>query len=123
VEVNRPEIVAEVQEVFLRYESALVANDVVVLTALFWDGPLVVRYGTDEALYGSAEIERFRLGRDPGDGTRELVRTVITTFGRDFATTCAEFRRTRSGQAGRQTQSWVRTEEGWRIVAAHVSLV
>lgn len=119
-EVNIPEIVAEVTEVFERYETALQANDADTLDELFWNSPLTVRYAfTREHYYGHAAISAFRQNR-PSVGTgRGVGRTVITTFGRDFATTCREF--SRDDRHGRQSQSLVRTPDGWRIVAAHVS--
>jgi hypothetical protein len=123
VHVNLPDIVAEAKEQFERYEAALVTNNVPVLTELFWDSSLAVRYGTMENLYSHNAITRFRDQRPHDDLARELLRTVITTFGRNVAAISAEFRRTRSGQYGRQSQTWVRTEAGWRIVAAHVSLL
>lgn len=119
-EVNIPDVVAEVTEVFERYETALQANDADTLDELFWNDPRTVRYAfTREHYYGHAAISAFRQGR-PSVGTERAVgTTVITTFGRDFATTCREF--ARDGHHGRQTQSLVRMPEGWRIVAAHVS--
>ncbi len=123
MEVNLPDVVAEAREQFLRYETALVANDVPVLNELFWASRLAVRYGAMENLYSHDDITRFRGQRPNEDLPRELIRTVITTFGRDVAAISAEFRRTESGRCGRQSQTWVRTEEGWRIVAAHVSLL
>jgi hypothetical protein len=123
VDVNLPEVVAEVTAEFQRYEAAFVANDVGVLDELFWDDPLVVRYGSGENLYSHEAIARFREERSPDDLERELLYSVVTTFGRDLAVTSAEFRRTRSGRCGRQSQTWVRTAAGWRIVTAHVSLL
>jgi hypothetical protein len=123
VEVNLPEVVAEATEQFLRYEKALVANDVDVLNELFWADTEVVRYGAMENLYSHEAITRFRRQRPNDDLPRELLRTVVTTFGHDVAAISAEFRRTQSGRCGRQTQTWVRTDDGWRIVAAHVSLL
>lgn len=119
-EVNIPEVVTEVTEVFERYETALQANDTDVLDELFWNNGLTVRYAfTREHYYGHAAISAFRHSR-PSVGTeRQVGRTVITTFGRDFATTCREF--ARDGRHGRQSQALVRMPEGWRIVAAHVS--
>jgi hypothetical protein len=121
VDVNLPEVVAEVTAEFQRYETAFVTNDVGVLDELFWDDPLVVRYGSGENLYSHEAIARFREERSPDDLERELLYSVVTTFGRDLAVTSAEFRRTRSGRCGRQSQTWVRTAAGWRIVTAHVS--
>ncbi len=123
MEINRPDIVAEVTEQFDRYEAALVGNDVGTLGELFWDSPLAVRYGDRENLYGHEQITSFRKSRPADDLRRDLARVVITTFGSDFATTAVEFRRVASGDRGRQLQTWVRTDAGWRIVSAHVSLV
>lgn len=125
MEVNLPDVRAEVEAAFARYEAALVGNDVATLTALFWDDPRTIRYGIAENLYGSAEIAAFRQARSPVGLGRRLARTVITTFGRDFATTSTLFHRDAlPGKVGRQTQTWVRMPEiGWRIVAAHVSVI
>jgi carbon monoxide dehydrogenase subunit G len=122
LEVNLPDIVAEVTEAFRRYEKALVTNDVPVLDALFWKSSSAIRYGVAESLYGYDEIAAFRAGRPPVNLARTLSRTVVTTFGRDFATTNTEFARDGLARPGRQSQTWVRTADGWRIVAAHVSL-
>jgi len=122
VEINIPEVLAEVTEAFRRYETALVTNDVPVLDELFWDSPHVIRYGVGENLYGSAEIAAFRAARPSVGLQRELERTVITTFGWDFATANTMFRR--GDRLGRQSQSWARLPGlGWRVVAAHVSLM
>lgn len=122
--VNIPDVVAEVAEAFARYEAALVGNDVAALDALFWDSAQTVRLGVGENLYGSAEIAAFRAARSPVGLARRLERTVITTFDRDFATAVTLFRRDSSpGRIGRQMQSWVRFPEGWRVVAAHVSII
>lgn len=121
MEVNRPTVVAEVEAQFLRYEAAFVGNDVGVLDELFWDSPAAVRFGAGENLYGHAAIAQFRVQRPTGDLARELLRVEIVTFGADFAVASAEFRRLSSGTVGRQQQTWVRTDVGWRIVAAHVS--
>ncbi len=121
--VNIPEVVAELRAAFDRYEQALMANDVAVLDALFWDSPHTIRYGGGENLYGSAEIQAFRGARSPFGLDRDLARTVITTFGRDFGTASTLFRRREGGRSGRQMQTWVRRPEGWRVVAAHVSLM
>jgi Protein of unknown function (DUF3225) len=120
--VNIPEVVAEVAAAFARYEAALVGNDVDTLDELFWDARHTVRYGVTENLYGYDAIEAFRGARSP-PGIRSLDNTVITTFGRDFATASTEFRRAGNPRIDRQTQSWVRFPEGWRVVAAHVSLL
>jgi hypothetical protein len=122
MDVNRADVVSEVTACFERYEAALVGNDLATLAELFWDSSLVVRFGADENLYGYAQICAFREQRPTDDLTRTLTRTVVTTYGSDFATTSAEFVRLASGDVGRQSQSWLRTESGWRIVAAHVSV-
>lgn len=123
MEINLPDVVAEVTAAFERYERALNANDVPVLNELFWRSPLTIRYGVAEQLYGHDEIAGFRSARDPVDLLRVLERVVITTFGRDFATASCEYRRVESGRRGRQMQTWLRTAEGWRVVAAHVSML
>lgn len=120
--INDPEIVAEVTEAFARYETALMENDVAVLGALFWNSPLALRYGVGERLYGYEAIASFRRGRAGGSPARRLLATVVTTYGKDFATTNIEFQRDGETRVGRQSQSWVRLPDGWRIVAAHVSL-
>jgi hypothetical protein len=121
--INLPDVVAEVTAAFERYEDALVTNKVEVLDELFWASPLTLRYGAGENLYGHAEIQAFRAGRPVVGLARELLRTVITTYGRDFATANCEFRRAGSERTGRQSQTWMRTPEGWRVVSAHVSLL
>jgi hypothetical protein len=121
--INRPEILAEVTAAFERYERALVANDVAVLDELFWDSPHTLRYGVGENLYGHAAIAAFRAARPAQGLAREVQRTVITTYGDDFATANIEFRRAGSDRTGRQSQTWLRTPAGWRVVAAHVSLL
>jgi hypothetical protein len=123
MEINLPDVVAEVTTQFARYEQALVTNDVAVLDELFWDSPHTLRYGATENLYGYAAIQAFRAGRPSQGLAREVLRTVITTYGRDFATANIEFRRAGSTKTGRQSQTWVRTPQGWRVVAAHVSLL
>ena len=123
-EINIPEVLAEVTAAFQRYERALVSNDIATLNALFRDSPLTVRYGVAENLYGHEQISAFRASRSPVGLDRTLHNTVITTYGRDFAIASTEFRRPAAGaRIGRQMQSWVRFPEGWRIVAAHVSLI
>ncbi|MDN3920069.1 oxalurate catabolism protein HpxZ [Roseateles violae] len=122
-EINLPEVLAEVSAVFARYEDALVNNRVEVLDELFWDSPHTVRYGATENLVGYAQIQAFRAGRSPVGLARSLANTVITTFGRDHATAMTEFRREGSAAIGRQSQTWVRLPAGWRVVAAHVSLL
>ena len=123
MEINLPDVLAEVTAVFQRYEQALVSNDVAVLDELFWDSPHTLRYGATENLYGYDAIRAFRAGRSPQGLARELVHTVITTYGRDFATANTEFRRQGNARTGRQSQTWLRTLQGWRVVAAHVSLL
>lgn len=120
-EVNNPTVLAEVTEAFQRYEAALIGNDVEVLDRLFWASDHVVRYGATENLYGHDQILVFRKGRPSKGLDRTLRNTVITTFGTDFATACTEFSRPTSARTGRQTHSWARLPEGWKIVAAHVS--
>ena len=121
--INLPDVVAEVTAAFGRYEDALVTNKVEVLDELFWASPLTLRYGATENLYGHTEIRAFRAGRPAVGLQRELLRTVITTYGHDFATANCEFRRAGSERTGRQSQTWMRTPEGWRVVSAHVSLL
>ncbi|WP_245215250.1 oxalurate catabolism protein HpxZ [Pararoseomonas baculiformis] len=124
MEIDIPEIRAEVEAAFARYEQALVTNDVPVLEELFRDAPETIRYGAAENLYGMEEIRAFRRARPAMGLERRLERTVITTFGRDFAVANTMFRRENApGRLGRQSQSWVRFPEGWRVVAAHVSVV
>ena len=119
--INIPEVVAEVRAAFDRYEKALNDNDVSVLDGSFWPSPHTIRYGLGENLYGRDEILAFRKGRKPVDMKRKLLRTEITTFGRDFGVANCEFERLESGKRGRQSQTWARTPEGWRVVSAHVS--
>ena len=121
MEINIPEVLAEVTAACHRYEQALVDNDVVVLDELFWKSPHTVRYGATELLYGYDEIASFRAARSPAGLARTVQREVITTFGRDFATSSLHF--DRGGRIGRQMQTWVRRPEGWRVVAAHVSMM
>jgi hypothetical protein len=123
LELNIPEVIAEVTEAFTRYERALVANDVATLDALFWNSPHTLRFGISENLYGYEAIAAFRNGRPPMDLTRQLRNTVIVSYGRHLATANTEFQREGSRLAGRQSHVWLRTETGWRIAAAHVSLM
>jgi 1-carboxybiuret hydrolase subunit AtzH-like protein len=123
LEINLPEVVAEVTLAFARYEQALIANDVEVLDQLFWASPCTLRYGVAENLYGYDAIANFRATRPPIDMTRRLMNTVITAYGWDFATANTEFQRVGSSLTGRQSHVWLRTPDGWRIVAAHVSLM
>lgn len=120
-EINLPDVAAEVRAAFDRYEAALVANDVEVLDELFWVSERTLRYGPGETLYGFDAIASFRAARSPVGLSRTLTHVVITTFGRDFATANAEF--VRMDRRGRQSQTWVRMPEGWRVVAAHVSVL
>jgi Protein of unknown function (DUF3225) len=122
-DINLPDVLAEMQAVFDQYEGALVNNKVDVLDALFWNSPHTVRYGAAENLVGYAQIQAFRAARSPVGLARTLRHTVITTFGRDFATAMTEFHREGSAAVGRQSQTWVRLPEGWKVVAAHVSLI
>ena len=122
-EINIPEIVAEVTEAFTRYERALVTNDVAMLDSLFWVSPHTLRFGVTENLYGYDAIAEFRKASQPIDLTRRLMNTVITTYGCDMATANTEFQRAGSTITGRQSHVWLRTGEGWRIAAAHVSLL
>ncbi|MBN8872692.1 MAG: oxalurate catabolism protein HpxZ [Rhodospirillales bacterium] len=124
MEIDIPAVKAEVEAAFARYEAALTSNDVETLQALFWADPHTIRYGIAENLYGHEEIGRFRAARSPVGLERRIFRTVITTYGRDCATASTLFERpTVPGKVGRQMQTWVRMPEGWRIVAAHVSLI
>jgi hypothetical protein len=124
MDIDIPEVKAEVTAAFARYETALVTNDVATLTELFWADPRTLRYGGGENLYGIAEIAAFRANRSPVGLDRTTERTLITTFGRDFATASTLFRRENApGKIGRQMQTWARMPEGWRVVAAHVSVI
>ena len=120
--VNDPAVVAEVTAEFERYESALLGNDIATLDGLFWNSSLTLRYGVGERLYGYDAIAAFRTARAGGSPQRVLANTIITTFGQDFATANTEFHRAGEARIGRQSQTWVRTANGWRIVSAHVSL-
>jgi Protein of unknown function (DUF3225) len=124
MEIDLPDVVAEVSEAFERYEKALVTNDVATLDAIFRKDDRTVRYGIAENLYGYKEVAAFRAGRSPINLMRTRSRTVITTYGRDFAVASTLFHReSLGGKVGRQMQSWVRFPEGWRVVAAHVSII
>ena len=123
-EINIPDVLAEVTAAFQRYETALISNDTDTLNELFCDSPLTVRFGIAENLYGHEQISAFRAARSPAGLARTLHNTVITTYGRDSAIASTEFHRpSAGGRIGRQMQSWIRFPEGWRIVAAHVSLI
>lgn len=121
--INDPDVVAEVRAVFQRYEKALTENDVPVLEELFWNAAQTTRYGVGENLYGWDEISAFRRARTTGPFERALMRTVITTYGRDFATANTEYQRVGHDRPGRETKTLIRTPDGWRIVSAHVSLL
>jgi len=124
LDIDLPDVVAEVKAAFAGYEKALMENDVAALNALFRDDPRTIRYGAAEILYGHAEIAAYRAARSPVGLARTLSRTAITTFGRDFAVAATLFHRpTAPGKVGRQMQTWVRFADGWRIVAAHVSMI
>jgi len=124
MEIDLPEVVAEVKAAFERYEKALIANDVATLDALFRDDPRTIRYGGFENLYGFAEIMAFRAARPSAGLARTLSKTVITTYGRDFAVASTLYDRPSfPGKVGRQMQTWVRFPDGWRVVAAHVSMI
>jgi Protein of unknown function (DUF3225) len=124
VEIDIPEVLVEVEAAFAAYEQALVTNDVATLEALFRDDPRTIRYGIGENLYGMDAIRAFRRARSPINLMRRIEKTVITTYGRDFATAnTLFFRDSAPGRIGRQSQSWVRFPEGWRVVSAHVSLI
>ena len=124
MDIDLPEVVAEVREAFERYEKALVTNDVATLDTLFSRDERTIRYGVGENLYGHKEVAAFRAGRPPINLMRTRARTVITTYGRDFAVASTLFYRdSLIGKVGRQMQSWVRFEDGWKVVAAHVSII
>ena len=124
MEIDLPEVVEEVTAAFERYEKALVSNDVAELDSIFRDDPRVIRYGGGENLYGHQEIAAFRAARSPAGLARTLSKTVITTYGRDFAVASTLFHRaSMRGKVGRQMQTWLRCPEGWRVVAAHVSVI
>ena len=123
MEINRPDVLAEVTAAFARYEDALVTNKVEVLDELFWASGFTVRFGAGENLYGIEAIRAFRIARPSVGLARTLQNTTLTTFGTDFATAMTEFRREGATKTGRQSQTWVRMADGWRVVAAHVSLM
>ena len=120
MQINTPKVLAEVQAVFEQYEQAVVHNDVAVLDELFWNNPLTLRYGVAENLYGFNSIQSFRASRSKGI-KRALNNTVITSYGEDFATANTEFQSAGNSRNGRQSQTWIKTSDGWRIVSAHVS--
>lgn len=121
--INLPDVLAEVSAEFARYERALTGNDVAELDALFWDSPHTLRYGAAENLHGYQAIRAYRKSRPSAGLERSLRNTVITTYGRDYATANTEFTREGGTRIGRQSHTWLRLPQGWRIVAAHVSLM
>ncbi|MGP9810525.1 oxalurate catabolism protein HpxZ [Rhodopseudomonas sp. NSM] len=124
MDIDLPDVLAEVGEAFARYETALITNDVATLGELFRNDPRTLRYGIGENLYGYDEIQGFRAARSPVGLMRKTMRTVITAYGRDMAVASTLFTRDSApGKVGRQMQTWVRFPEGWRIVAAHVSAI
>ena len=124
-EINNPEVIAELRELYPRYEQALVSNDVEILVAMFWASPHVMRFGVTENLYGTEEIEAFRQSRPASNLARTITRLDIRTFGSDTGSITLEFQRdTPNGPiSGRQSQLWIRLAHGWKIVSAHVSLL
>jgi hypothetical protein len=124
MDIDLPDVVAEVRAAFEAYERALVSNDVAALDAMFHDDPRTIRFGGAENLFGYAQIKVFRAARSPAGLPRTLSHTVITTYGRDVAVASTLFHRdTMPGKVGRQMQTWARFPEGWRVVAAHVSVI
>ncbi len=123
MQINLPDVLADVTAAFERYEAALVNNDVTMLHESFLNSSQTIRYGVTENLYGYDAIAAFRDARSPLNLDRILRNTVITTYGEDFATANTEFQRKGSGLIGRQSQTWVKTPEGWRVACAHVSLL
>ena len=121
--VNDPSVIAELSELAERYETALMANDLPTLDGMFWQSPHVVRLGIGENLYGIESIAAFRAARPGGSPPRRVLRMTISSFGHDLGVINVEFQRIGAAVIGRQSQSWVRFAEGWRIVAAHVSLM
>jgi hypothetical protein len=119
--INDPDVIAELRELYPHYETALVSNDVEKLTEMFWADPRAMRFGVSENLYGYKEIAEFRKARPSANLERTVTRLDIVSFGKDFASITLEFER--GAQRGRQSQTWVRFPYGWRIVAAHVSLI
>jgi hypothetical protein len=122
ITINDPAILAEVSVAFDAYEVALMTNDIEAMDGLFWHSPLTVRYGAGDAQYGIDEIRGFRKARAGGSPRRKVIRRSVTTFGSHFAATNIEFIREDSPATGRQSQSWIKFPEGWRVVSAHVSL-
>ncbi|MBI4182949.1 MAG: oxalurate catabolism protein HpxZ [Proteobacteria bacterium] len=125
MEINLPEVLRGLTDAFESYEEAVTNYRPEKLAGFFWKDPRALRYGVAENLYGYEAIAAYRQARAKAGGAprRRLTRTVITTFGRDFGVADTEYLRTESGKLGRQSQTWVRMPEGWRIVSAHVSLL
>jgi hypothetical protein len=123
LDINIPEVVAEVTATFARYEAALQANDIPVMEELFWNSDHTTRYGVGENLRGWQAISDFRRSGKLGRFRRTLINTIITTYGRDFATANTEYQREGEALPGRETKTLMRTPEGWRIVSAHASLI
>jgi hypothetical protein len=123
MQINDPAALAELTKAFAEYEQALVSNDIATLDRLFWNAPHTLRYGVGENLYGFEAIQEFRNGRPSKGLDRTVTRTALTTFGSDYGVANIEFIRAGSDRIGRQSQTWVRFDEGWRVVAAHVSLM
>jgi 1-carboxybiuret hydrolase subunit AtzH-like protein len=123
--INDPNTVAELRELYPSYERALMNNDVETLQKLFWASPYVIRFGPSESLYGISEIEAFRKARSPVNLARTIKRLDIVTFGKNFGSITVAFEREIGGQVtqGRQSQTWARLDEGWRIVFAHISML
>jgi hypothetical protein len=121
--INDPATLTELRSAFKRYEQALMNNDIEELTNLFWHAPQTVRYGIGENLYGIDEIVAFRSRRIGGSPQRRIMREALTVYGTDFGTANVEFQRSGSDRIGRQSQSWMRTKDGWKIVSAHVSFM
>jgi hypothetical protein len=123
--INNPETLAELTAIYPQYETALVTNDIETMQRLFWASPHVIRFGVTENLHGIDEIEAFRAARSPANLARTITRLDIATFGKDFGCVHLEFEREKDGKItrGRQSQTWVKLDEGWRVVGAHVSLL
>jgi len=123
--INDPATVRELEALYPQYEKALMENDVEMLTRMFWKSPHAMRFGVQENLYGSEEIDDFRRERPSVGLERKIMQIDVVTFGKDYGSVTLEFERRMNGKPvyGRQSQVWVRFDEGWRIVAAHVSLL
>ncbi|MEO6861721.1 MAG: oxalurate catabolism protein HpxZ [Microcoleus sp.] len=124
-EINEAAMVAQLTQLYLKYEKALCTNDIETLDNLFWDAPQVVRFGVTENLYGGDEVRAFRQGREVVNLDRQMYNLKVVTFGADTAAVTLEFRRVTDGVVplGRQSQMWRKFPEGWKIVSAHVSLL